>query len=63
MTWLNRLGYRLFGGPIHIQAALEGFQIGVATSAQLIAEVAVNGDSKVLRDAERQVRALPGEQV
>ena len=45
------------------QAALEGFQMGVATSAQLIAEMAVDGDAGVLRDAERQVRALPGEQV
>lgn len=45
------------------QAALEGFQIGVATSAQLIAEMAADGDGTALRDAERHVRALPGEKV
>ena len=45
------------------QAALEGFQMGISTAAQFVAELAVNGDSKVLGDAERQVRALPGEKV
>ena len=43
------------------QAALEGFQIGIATAAQFIAELAVNEDNKLLREAERQVRALPGD--
>ena len=43
------------------QAALEGFQIGIATAAQFIAEMAVNEDNELLREAERQVRALPGD--
>ena len=41
------------------QATLEGFQIGIATAAQFIAETAVNGDSGLLRKLERQVRTLP----
>jgi hypothetical protein len=43
------------------QAALEGFRIGIATAAQFIAEMAVNEDNELLREAERQVRALPGD--
>ena len=43
------------------EAALEGFRLGVATSAQLLAELAAAADSESLRDAERQVRALPGD--
>jgi hypothetical protein len=41
------------------EGALEGFRLGVATSAQLLAELAAAADSELLRDAERQVRALP----
>jgi hypothetical protein len=41
------------------QAALEGFRIGIATAAQFITEMAVNEDNELLREAERQVRALP----
>ena len=43
------------------QAALEGFRLGISTSAQLLAERAVNEDNELLREAERQVRALPGD--
>ncbi len=46
------------------QAALEGFRLGISTSAQLLAELAAAADSesgKSLRNAERQVRALPGD--
>jgi hypothetical protein len=43
------------------EAALEGFRLGVAASAQLLAELAAAADSESLRDAERQVRALPGD--
>ena len=43
------------------QAALEGFQIGIATAAQFIAEMAVNEDNELLREAERQVRGLPAD--
>jgi len=43
------------------QAALEGFQIGIATAAQFIAEMAANENNELLREAERQVRALPGD--
>jgi hypothetical protein len=41
------------------QAALEGFRLGVATSAQLLAELAAADGSESLRHAEQQVRALP----
>jgi hypothetical protein len=40
------------------EAALEGFRLDAATSAQLIAEMAANEDNELLREAERQVRAL-----
>ena len=46
------------------QAALEGFRLGISTSAQLLAELAAAADSESgesLRNAERQVRALPGD--
>ena len=43
------------------EAALEGFRLGAATSAQLIAEVSANEDNELLREAERQVRTLPGD--
>jgi hypothetical protein len=43
------------------ESALEGFRLGVATSAQVIAELAAGDDSESLRNAERQVRALPGD--
>jgi hypothetical protein len=43
------------------QAALEGFRIGIATAAQFIAEMAVNEDNELLREAERQVRGLPAD--
>ncbi len=43
------------------EAALEGFRIGVATAAQVLAEMAADEDSKLLRKAERHVRALPSE--
>jgi hypothetical protein len=43
------------------ESALEGFRLGVATSAQLLTELAAAADSESLRDAERQVRALPGD--
>ena len=42
-------------------AALEGFRLGVVTSAQLLAELAAAADSESLRNAERQVRALPSD--
>ena len=41
--------------------ALEGFRLGISTSAQLLAELAVNEDNELLREAERQVRALPAD--
>ena len=43
------------------EAALEGFRLGVATSAQLLAELAAAADSESLRNAERHIRALPGD--
>ena len=43
------------------ESALEGFRLGVATSAQLLAELAAAADNELLREAERQVRALPGD--
>ena len=43
------------------ESALEGFRLGISTSAQFIAEMAVNEDNELLREAERQVRALPGD--
>ena len=43
------------------QAALEGFRLGISIAAQFLAERAVNEDSELLREAERQVRALPGD--
>ena len=46
------------------QAALEGFRLGISTSAQLLAELAAAADSasgESLRNAEWQVRALPGD--
>jgi hypothetical protein len=36
-----------------------GFRLGIAASAQLLAELAAAADSEPLREAERQVRALP----
>ena len=41
--------------------ALEGFRIGIATAVQFIAEMAVNEDNELLREAERQIRALPSD--
>jgi hypothetical protein len=38
-----------------------GFQIGIATAAQFIAERAVNEGSELLREVEQQVRSLPGD--
>ena len=46
---------------IAYESALEGFRLGVATSAQLLAELAAAADSEPLREVERQVRALPGD--
>jgi hypothetical protein len=43
------------------QAALEGFRLGISTAAQFLAERAAEEDSELLREAERQVRALPGD--
>jgi hypothetical protein len=43
------------------ESALEGFRLGVATAAQLLAELAAADRSESLRHAERQVRALPGD--
>ena len=46
------------------ESALEGFRLGISTSAQLLAELAAAADSESgesLRNAERQVRALPGD--
>jgi hypothetical protein len=43
------------------QAALEGFRIGIATAAEFIAEMAAAADSESLRNAERHIRALPGD--
>ena len=43
------------------EAAREGFRLGVATSAQLLAELAAAADSESLRNAERHIRALPGD--
>ena len=43
------------------ESALEGFRLGAATSAQLVAEMSANEDNELLREAERQVRALPGD--
>jgi hypothetical protein len=45
------------------ESALEGFRLGVATSAQLLAELAAAADSEPLRHAERQVRTLLGDLV
>ncbi len=43
------------------QAALEGFRLGISIAAQFLAEMAVDEDNELLREAERQVRALPGD--
>ena len=45
--------------PVAFEAALMGFRLGIAVSAQLLAELAAAADSESLREAERQVRALP----
>ena len=43
------------------ESALEGFRLGISIAAQFLAERAVNEDNELLREAERQVRALPGD--
>jgi hypothetical protein len=41
------------------EAALEGFRLGIATAAQFLADLATGEGSELLRETERQVRALP----
>ena len=43
------------------ESALEGFRLGISIAAQFLAERAADEGSELLRDAERQVRALPGD--
>ena len=43
------------------ESALEGFRLGISIAAQFIAEMAVNEDNELLREAERQVRGLPAD--
>ena len=43
------------------ESALEGFRLGISIAAQFLAERAVNEGSELLREAERQVRTLPGD--
>ena len=43
------------------ESALEGFRLGISIAAQFLAERAAGEGSELLREAERQVRALPGD--
>ena len=43
------------------QAALEGFRLGISIAAQFLAERAAGEGSELLREAERHIRALPGD--
>ena len=43
------------------ESALEGFRLGILIAAQFLAERAAGEGSELLREAERQVRALPGD--
>lgn len=43
------------------RAALDGFREGVAMARQVAAEMCDHHDCELLREAERQIRTLPGD--
>jgi len=43
------------------ESALEGFRLGISIAAQFLAQRAADEGSELLREAERQIRALPGD--